>query len=96
MGEYEDRKKELNKQYKESAERSRTPGPGTGDAKLAANNRDMQQMKEREVKTLREMQSVAPASERATVDHTLAKTESEAREYRDRADRYERKLNKGS
>jgi hypothetical protein len=96
VGDYEERKKELNQQYRESAERSRTPGPGTGDSKLSQNNRDMQQMKEREVTTLREMQSLAPASERAMVDHTLAKTESEAREYRDRADHYERKLNEGS
>ena len=95
MSEYDELKDKLHRQYRESVERSRTPGPGTGDQKLAANNRDMQQLKEREVATLREMQAHAPASERSTVDHTLAKTESEAREFRDRADHYDRKSNKG-
>ena len=96
MSEYEELKGKLHKQYRESAERSRTPGPGTGDQKRAANNRDMQRMKEREAATLREMQAHAPVSERSMIDHTLAKTESEAREFRDRAGHYDRKLNKGS
>ncbi len=96
MSEYDELKNKLYQQYRESPERSRTPGPGTGDQKLAANNRDMQQMKEREAATLREMQAHAPASERPTVDHTLVKTESEAREFRDRADHYDRKLSKDS
>jgi hypothetical protein len=67
-----------------------------GDAGLAARNRDMQQLKEREVETLRELQAHAPASEQATVADALARTETEAREYRERADHYERKLNEDS
>lgn len=97
MGKYEEQKQKLNRQYRESAERSRTRGPGVGDEKLARNNRDMQRLKEAEVKTLREMQATAPNSdERAAVDHTLDKTQREASEFKERADHYERKSNRGS
>jgi hypothetical protein len=96
MSEYEELKKRLYKENRESAKRFGTPGQGTGDEKLARNNRDMQRLKESEASTLRQMQAQAPASERDMIDHTLAETEREAREFRDRADYYDRKRNKGS
>lgn len=94
MGEYEDLNKKLHEQYRESAERFRTPGPGTGDEKLHANNRHMQELKEREAGTLREMQASAPEPERPKVDDALARTEREAAEFGQRADHYAQKLNR--
>ena len=96
MGEYEELDKKLSQQYRESVNRYNNSAPGFGDEKLYKNNLDMYRLKEREVDTLRRMQACAPPSERVKIDHTLAKTEQEAKDFGTRAIHYGRKLGKNS
>jgi hypothetical protein len=92
MGEYEELKAKVEKQYRESSERFQAPGPGFGDEKRRTNNEDMATLKAREVKTLEAMQGCAPPSERPKVDDALARTRQEAQEFATRAAHYARKL----
>jgi hypothetical protein len=95
MGQYEEKKKEVSKRYSEYRDAFYKPASGAGDGKRAEHNRVMEQKTRSVAKALREMQAVAPASEQASIADAIAKTENEAGEFGQRADHYERKLNKG-
>jgi hypothetical protein len=91
MGEYEEKQKEVSKKYDEYRKEFYKPGSGTGDQRLESKNRTMQQKTEGVAKALREAQAVAPASEQGKFADAIAKTENEAREFGQRADRYKSK-----
>ena len=95
MSEYEEKKKEVSERYSDYRNEFYKPTPGIGDAKRAEHNRVMEQKTASVAKALREMQAVAPAPEKAEIAGAIVKTENEAREFGERADHYERKLNKG-
>lgn len=92
MSEYEEKKKAVSERYSEYRDAFYTPAPGAGDAKRAEHNRAMAEKTESVAEALREMKAAAPASEQAGIADAITKTDSEAREFGERAAHYERKL----
>jgi hypothetical protein len=94
MSKYEESKKEVSETYSEYRDAFYTPAPGIGDEKRAVHNRTMEQKTQNVANALRKMQAAAPITEQAMIAEAIIKTDKEAREFGERADRYERKSNK--
>jgi hypothetical protein len=95
MGEYEEKQKKVSEEYSKYRDAFYKPAPGIGDEKRANHNREMAEKTQSVADALRELKAVAPASEQASMTDAIAKTQNEAREFDQRASRYERKPNKG-